>query len=233
MPRISCGKINTTQQQQQWQQQWQWQWQRQRQRHWPQGCRPRLMAEPETEAQVETCRLLARLENGKWKLKTIYANRTTFWLRLTWLGGQQQQQQVASVAQSQVHWLPEQPHSNHNWNWTLCFSISLFLYLSLSFSNLRRLICFAVLFWMVSSRSLFGCCWIAICHWPFTIFHFPLTIWHLCLLLAAAAHPKLISNTAAVTFDTLNNGFVRSTNRFLLPELSMKNCSNRNRKLWN
>lgn len=115
-----------------------------------------------------------------------------------------------------------QPHSNHNWNWTLCFSISLSipLYLSLLFSYLRRLICFAVPFWMVSIRSLFGCCCcrIAICHWPFTIYHFPLTIWHLCLLLAASAHPKLISNTAAVTFDTLPNGFARSADRFPLHE---------------
>lgn len=81
---------------------------------------------------------------------------------------------------------------------------------------------------MVSIRSLFGHC-----NLPLTIYHLPFSIDHLAFVFtvrgaaaAAAAHLELISNTAAVTFDTLCNGFVRSGDGF-----SIGFPSNRNRKL--
>lgn len=146
-------------------------------RHWPQAWLCWL------KRQVET-----------WKLKTIYANRTTSYalhsLRLTWLGG-------PAGGQVQVHWLPGSSRCSSSGSGSRLTIITIGIALSSSASSSYSTTWPLQTDWFVLQfRSEAS---------QFTSYHLPFGI--LCLLLAAVAHLKLISNTAAVTFDTFRNGF--------------------------
>jgi len=176
MPRISCGKINTTQQ-----------------RHWPQGWLWQVATGKRQAAsgkrQVETENNLRKPYDDVQVLVSGFIAGQFFEIDLAWLGGlvawwASRWPAVLAICDSKCIDCHISSSSitvitiGIGLSFSETVSLTLYLPLSLSFAHSslllppRRLICFAVPFWMVSVLHSEAA------ELQFTIYHLSFTIWH-------------------------------------------------------